>query len=758
MSSNTQQVRTMSRRDLIAYAMSMSAMAMVTSGCGGLFASGGGGGSSSATGSLVLPNGISATDLQVFGAGDFGTVSATNFTAPVQAAGPSLVTLINPTTSQVALLGMADPANPNHELSAQSSAEAIIYFALGGSSLSGTDRTTLLNAIKASQQAKDVASAIQDDMASNPYALNAPSANLLAAIKSAANAFTFPSSPQHKISSRESTNLLLIDPSTEVDGITLINESNPLGFAVQNVRRRPALAYTYLTGHIDAQGQKTTVDPQLVGQPVDVPGTANILKYPRGWVPVTSATIPTDVVGQDSKTLYEVVILEPVFGELGKPAIFSDQRYGQASLTWESQLKTLRQSSGLGAMMDFILEAFGLGGSTLSFAALTAAINSILASTTPFADLMTALAENTGNLTLIARVKDALNIAVTQEGLFLRAMPDVLPLVRQAAAIKNAQLSEAAVSVQGLRVVRLALVVLIAVGVFELADLIAIAHDTNTGASANLFNITAFHPALTLSPGNGNYNPGDKVSFKVSYPGRAGATFLYHWKCTGSNLVVFDDGTIFDKLEFDSTSVTTTLTTSPSTQGDLTISVEAFDTSGGGRVSVGTAQTVLKKGSGTVTGQVQTFQTPVFHSDPGDGTMNRETVTVYATMQFTPRDGYGYEVIRKSPAYTAIFGSLAKQVTPAAVDPSTAVVKDTTLSAPIFSASPFTNDADNTFHFYNLDGTQVFLVIGWTVASTIAGAEGTFGTLEANIAKAKQDLDALLATYSWSIKEVQGLI
>lgn len=168
-------------------------------------------------------------------------------------------------------------------------------------------------------------------------------------------------------------------------------------------------------------------------------------------------------------------------------------------------------------------------------------------------------------------------------------IPALTPLIEKVSAQKAAELTAANTAARGLRQLRVASAARIALGIVEIADLLAIGQDTSSGNSANVFAATSFKPEVLLSLASGTYYANQKVIFTAAIQNKAGITLLYRWKYSGSNLVVFDDGKVYDKLEFDSTSSFVTLTPSPSNQGSVTVSVEAFDTTGGARTSLGGA-------------------------------------------------------------------------------------------------------------------------------------------------------------------------
>lgn len=636
--------KALSRRDFL-IASASAASALLLAGCGG-------GGSDtgdllktqSMSGKLVLPPGLTADMLEVIGAGPVGTLAADGFTTLVQKDAPSLVTLLDATTGELVLWSMFDPATSTNELSAQSSAEAILFMALGGTSLAKDDRKALLDEIRASSRTTTLAAALTTALQSNPHALAQPDAALKSAISAAASGFAFPQSAiSFKPSSGTLDPLLLLDPGNEVDGVTFVQTTSPLGFAVQNVRRRFGVVFTYAVEHTDDNGVKTAeTPPKQVGGMLEVPATHSLLHLPNGWAQVTSGEVPLPVAGKDNKTRYEMVYIAPVFGGFDPP-VFFDSKYAGEVAKWRTELEKLKQSVALWAALEFIAEALGLGGATWKYSTLSAQIASVFANTTSIKALMIQAAN--GSERLITMVEDAFATMLSADAILAHDIPELVPLLEEANAAKAVELKAATKATAGLRQVRAGLAGLIALGIIEIADLAAIGHDTSTGNSANLWSGVAFKPKVLLSPADGTYYPSQQVVFTATIQNKAGIKPLYHWKYSGSSLVVFDDGKVYDKLEFDSTSSFVTLTTSPSTQGALTVSVEAFDTTDGGRVSLGSASATLtqtQQPAGTVGTSITRYQTDVVQDPIGAGS-GTSCVGVFAVVSFPVKMGeYGY--------------------------------------------------------------------------------------------------------------------
>lgn len=613
----------LTRRDFNLLTISFfGSSAFLMSGCGGI---GGGSGTSALSmvkGIINLPPGLDLSTLQIVGAGEFGTLSASEFSVEVQTGLPSLVTVWDSASKRIVLMGMLDPDASANTLGASSTAAALMFFGMGGMGLNPSDRRALMQRIAESTESTDLTTAFTNAFASDPFAASQGSQALKDAIKTAVtnlSKFPFPGTSK-KGRDGGFPPLLTLEPTNEVDGLTFVQSSTPLGFQVQNTRRRYGRVFTYATGHVDQNNVETAETPPLLtGSPLDVPMTVGLLNTSgQGWAQVTSAPMALNILGQDKKTKYEMIALSPVFGG-AVPPIYSDSRYSSEVSKWKDECGTLRQSVMLAGIMEIALEILGLGGSAMAYANVQGAIAGLLTTSQVIRTAMTSA--YLGNV-FYGQVISEFASSMSFEEIFLAEMPLLETLTLKikgdiaANAVRNAFLRPR------LLVARAALVALIALGVIELTDIIAIAKDTMTGLEANKWSGLVFQPSIGLTSTAEKYTPGDQVKFTAQVPATS-APLVYHWKAFGSNLIVLDDGITFDKLEFDSTKNLVTLSTTPSTVGDLTVSCEIFDTSNGGRTSLGVVSKVIKKADkNQVKFSSERLQTNTIVKDNGEMVVN----------------------------------------------------------------------------------------------------------------------------------------
>ncbi len=577
----------------------LGSSSLLLSGCGGLFGGGSGGSNGGSLKkinvSLILPPGINASDLVITSSGGNAPLASTSATIQVSDTAPSLVMVIVAATYKVVLMGFADPSANAMTLDASSTAVALMALGLGGAGLSGQDRKTLLGDIGSSPEAATLSAAIQTAHSINSFALTDGDSSLKAAVKSAVQSFSSSwsggRSPSVSSSAYASAldPLLLIEPSNEVEGLTVVQTDNKLGFQVQNRRRRTGVAYTYLVGHTSS----TDVDsdenpPKQVGQPLYIPSTKNLLSLPYGWAQVASNPVALSLAGDDRKTKFETILLSTSFG--GQvPAIYSDPRFSPFVQTWKDEAARLRQASILQGIAELVLEVIGLGGTLFEYASLTALIPQAI-QTTAIGSGLTAAAS--GNIFYEFVLQELLE-TFTAEALFALELPIIQPLIAQVNAARAAELFAGQTAANSMALARAGLVVLVVLGIIELVDIAAVAHDTRGGQEANTWALTAFKPTVQLTPKDGQYVPGNSFAISASAPGVGAQGVTYQWSLSGSSLANLSDGSQVGS-SFTSTSPVVNLATTPSTQGNLTVSVTVKKNG----VTVGSATAVYEPGSG----------------------------------------------------------------------------------------------------------------------------------------------------------------
>lgn len=649
-----------SRRKML-FMAGCAVIAMTLPGCGGGGAGinpGGGGNISMASynGQVNLPPGVSASSVLV--AGGLMTTAVQQgggFSLSAPADAPSLITVFNPTTSKAVLMGMTYPGGGGLVIDNNSTATALLWVALGGTSMTRDGIQTMLNAINSSSEVATLAGVIEAAQQTDPYAIANGNAQIVAALQAAANALG------PGINSGLSTNKgggqtaqgnpptqLLIQPSNQVDGVTFINLDSTTGFNVQNTMRRMGYVYTYLTGHVDASGNKTAVSPPtMVGSPVFVPSCASLLSLSGGWAPASSANVPLTLQGSDAQTDYTMVYLTQVYAT-SNPGFFSDPTWAGEISKWNTTLSQLGGETFVGYLTNLFISVIGFGGLTWTDVQLGAAMSQM--QTIP--SVAALIEQAAGDQVLLGElVKLSVQdfVAGDISPLLLQDMSKLVGILSETAA---EYLSASAGSVAGLAAITAALSALLAVGAVLLAgDLGAVAHDTSTGDRGDLWTGTVVQQTVTLSPQNPNANPGDTVAFTAKVPTGTPGTITYTWSENATFAVLSTpDGQ--NGKTITTPDSTANLITTPSDQGNIVVSVTAYSTVNGTKTTVGTATSTvaLKSGSnGGGSGSSSITVAGSLHSEL-NGTYS-ESCTGYVTS--------GEIVINPSPQSTYYFGLFA---------------------------------------------------------------------------------------------------
>jgi hypothetical protein len=384
---------------------------------------------------------------------------------------------------------------------------------------------------------------------------------------------------------------MLIEPSNEVDGLTMVQADTGLAYQVQNARRRNGLMYTYLVAHVDTNGTRTDITPQQVGNVLEIPATNSLLNLNSGWHPKTTIPVTLKLQGQDKKSIFETVALNVVFGA-NDPAVYDLERYSGVVDQWKQDVRNLHAGMLLSYVTGIMFDAIGIGGLTFGIAELTATITRL---TPVSSDLVSLLIGAQDGFALIPLTKSVIQKFLTGSFLSPDGIKAFQPLLEKAEGQIARDLAAGQASSSVYVAMRAALRVFLAVGAIGLgADLIAVAKDTSTGERGDLFTVTLFEPKVALSPANGTYSPGIDKSIEALAPGVPQSHLSYHWKLSGSNLANISDGTTVGS-DFTSTSKIVNLATTPSTQGNLTITVTVTDTSTS--AVLGTATAVYSKGT-----------------------------------------------------------------------------------------------------------------------------------------------------------------
>lgn len=352
-----------------------------------------------APGRVVLPDGvdISLSQLRVVNSLTETAIAADGtFTPTVPGFATFLSSVVN-ASGRIMLLGYTQtPGGTPPDISAESTAAVLLYFALGGPALpERTDRDTLRSEIRFDfpEITGALVAEIEEAMRRNPTAIGDRDASIVSALRAAkADYFTAAAQTELKSVTRKGigtrqqdgtgplAGYLTTQPSTYVrqSGVLLRTDDAADGLTALNQFRRRGMLYVYLSGYETASGERVDVSPvQLVHGPLDIiaagspsqssgfgPTLSVSLAAMGGsaWTPVESAEIL--LLGQDeaAATFFDVVLIGAALDQTETPEFFLEPRFSDARVTWvnpqiDLQWKTFILDFFLPAMEEL---AFGL--------------------------------------------------------------------------------------------------------------------------------------------------------------------------------------------------------------------------------------------------------------------------------------------------------------------------------------------------------------------------------------------------------------
>ena len=591
-----------------------------------LLGCGGGGGSDAPPGAeatVSLPAGIDAKDVLLLSSGGEQAVEGGKVSLPLSGRGPALVSAVH-ASNRVVALGMLRAGAAGQALGARSSAEALLFMALGGSLLGDTDRTRVLDLLHADAAVDRVAAVIETRWAADPFALDGPDATIVAAVgdalaslrgaRAAAAMCSRVAAAQRKRALAVEP-LQRIEPSTAVSGVTVLQadgtDSAP-GIKLQNTKRRPGLAHVYETAYTPTDGQKIELGLARVEyERIEVPPTQSLSLFSAlgqvvggavPWAPVETARYGLTQHAGAEQTVYETVYLTPVW-DRPEPEFFLAVRYSLARSGWREELQALYEASQLELVFGAVLEALGLGGQHIGAAKLDEAIAAIRAGAGGTPDVIALLERAGAGKALLAGWRAWL-VNVSQGNALVSGAyrVGVSTVVRQADAQLAKEIAASSLSARRLAMFRAALRALLAVAVVAgVIDTTAQYRDLHEGEPGHLVTSTLVAPKVLISPSSGSVSRGGELVLTARVAGAQQLTLEYAWSMSGSDLANLRDASGHVGRSFTSSDDQVTLATTPSTQGTLAISVEAFVLRNGERSSVGTATASIEVNQTQVT-------------------------------------------------------------------------------------------------------------------------------------------------------------
>lgn len=332
----------------------LALMALTLSACGGPTAPPDSAGT--INGRIALPSGHQL-DLATL------TVTTALGSYPVSADGRFEATVLEGDASEVgaedasgALLLLGVNAAGSLELSLTSTAEALLYYAVGGMWLPAEHQGNVRALLKGRPEATALARELERQLLAGGNGLTNPDADLLAALEAARTSLFAGAELAETVAvaatcnaqlepSGASETSIIITPSAKLQaGAQVVHNPAGAGVVAQNQIRRPAALLAYEVAWEDADRVSTPVDPPELVERVEVPVTGqlellhaivDVITGDAPWAPVLSP--PLNLAGHlgASRTHYELVLLGPTATDAEWP-IMDDDRFSSFHGDWET--------------------------------------------------------------------------------------------------------------------------------------------------------------------------------------------------------------------------------------------------------------------------------------------------------------------------------------------------------------------------------------------------------------------------------------
>ncbi|MFA5567666.1 MAG: hypothetical protein WC972_03380 [Trueperaceae bacterium] len=321
---------------------------------------------------------------------DLATLTVTTVLGsfPVAADGKFEASVLQGAVSEVgaedaggALLLLGVSGGGRLELSLTSTAEALLYYAVGGMWLPAEQQDQVRELLKGRPEAAPVARELERQLLAGGNGLAEPDADLLAALEAAhaslfagaelTEALVGPATCRAQLEAAGTGDTsIIIEPATATQaGVQVLHNPAGAGVVAQNQLRRPAALLAYEVAWEDADRVSIPVDPPVLVERVEVPATSqlellhallDVITGDAPWTPVLSS--PLNLVGHlgASRTHYELILLGPSATDAEWP-IMRDARFKAHHGEWDDIVMDKSVDLFLGEMLLPLIEMYGLG-------------------------------------------------------------------------------------------------------------------------------------------------------------------------------------------------------------------------------------------------------------------------------------------------------------------------------------------------------------------------------------------------------------
>ena len=560
----------------------------------------------SRSGKVAMPAGAAwvITDFQVVNATG-RTMVGTNgmFTLNTLPDGEQLAAVYNP-DGVLMMLGWL--GEQRSEISARTTAEVLVYFALGCYTFPDEIHPRILDALSYAAELDGFAAALEAGLADDSAVLSHENPELAAAARQAVDDLLAGAGA----SATDFRRMMLIQPSEERSGIRVEHTSAINTLRIVNNYRRRAFVI------IEQQSYKRESDGATITEIAEHPATDFWLAPVNGigegvldtvtdifmgmfnagtmaYEPVMTDPIEMPLRDASSQTTYAVKILGPGLSA-GDTADLTEEEREQLYIAWAASLGL---DVVLPAVSNVILPIRNYGG----FTDIVTPPNRY----DYYEDLINAVKDAPGFIEAMERGQTAAALTILWEQLTLEqtslrsatlyALGWVVTLLEEAGKIPEGALTQYAEGMSMAGHILNALTLLdLGFGIGDLGVTLAHIGESN---QADIWTVDVLPPNVTLEPAEHEFCLGWTWPLVASVPAATGSAgdapaFVYHWSTTGTRGFLFDDigheGTAFDS-SLNQVSYRATSTE----EGTDTVTVEVFQIAGSDRIPVGSASSEM---------------------------------------------------------------------------------------------------------------------------------------------------------------------
>ncbi len=337
-------------------------------------------GAKKVSGAITLPagHGIEVSELEVVTPyGSYPVDADGRYTALVLASAETEIGVETP-SGELLLLGPSSGAAA--PLSLRSTAESLLYYAVGGMWLPAEHQDTVRGLLRERGEVSDLAAHLERLLTAGVNGLLEPDQELEDALETArasvlggltlsAAASSIGICPALAPSQAGTLSVIIHDGTTSRAGSMLLHDQGGLGILAMNQLRRPAALLAYEVSWQDLDQNDTQVDPPVLAQRVEVPATGNleffaaigdVLTGDAPWAPAYSPQLVLSGHEGASLTQYEVVLVGPsLSGEKG--SAWFDPRFASLQDEWEEIAFDKSVELFLDEMLLPLIEVYTLG-------------------------------------------------------------------------------------------------------------------------------------------------------------------------------------------------------------------------------------------------------------------------------------------------------------------------------------------------------------------------------------------------------------